>query len=357
MPVPLNAVLVLQLVYFCAPIRVLLSSCLHFPFCSSSFSSSLMNSSSWILDVFLLLFVAIHTHSHPFPEGPPTKKWGSQRRTAEYNQGRSLDWAVFKSHKSGSNVFSSLFNCVYLLWSHLMHKPDLFGQEVAPPYKTDATITQSCGWLDAAPGSKFGDTWLRPKSQVLILPPQKQNTNNRSFIPARHGFIVGKDLVCQFVHKLIKTQVHLREEGWKKQDLEQIWINTDSWYIFSWYILGNLNFPKMIQKFFKKKDTHFGFNFIIEKLLLKLGQSIICTVIVKIQWIKHIPAMKENKSLAFKHSHHLKVPSHSEVHIRQHFGAMHTTLLVLSKASVVLASWWALIIDWMWSFNILRMQS
>lgn len=34
-------------------------------------------------------------------------------------------------------------------------------------------------------------------------------------LPASHGFVVGKDLVCQLVDKLIKTQVHLvkRKQG------------------------------------------------------------------------------------------------------------------------------------------------
>lgn len=33
-------------------------------------------------------------------------------------------------------------------------------------------------------------------------------------LPAGHGFVVGKDLVCQLVDKLIKTQVHLVKRKW-----------------------------------------------------------------------------------------------------------------------------------------------
>lgn len=39
--------------------------------------------------------------------------------------------------------------------------------------------------------------------------------------------------------------------------------------------------------------THFCFNFIIEKLLFKLGQSIIGAIVVEIQWVEHISAINE----------------------------------------------------------------
>lgn len=31
-------------------------------------------------------------------------------------------------------------------------------------------------------------------------------------LPASHCFIIGKDLICQLVHKLIKAQIHLGEK-------------------------------------------------------------------------------------------------------------------------------------------------
>lgn len=41
------------------------------------------------------------------------------------------------------------------------------------------------------------------------------NKNPWALIPASHGFVVSKDLVCQLVDKLIKTQVHLAKKKQK----------------------------------------------------------------------------------------------------------------------------------------------
>lgn len=41
-------------------------------------------------------------------------------------------------------------------------------------------------------------------------------SSSQVLLPASHCFIIGKDLICQLVHKLIKAQIHLGE---KKQDV------------------------------------------------------------------------------------------------------------------------------------------
>lgn len=35
--------------------------------------------------------------------------------------------------------------------------------------------------------------------------------DNGILLPAGHGFVIGKDLIRQLVHKLVETQVHLRK--------------------------------------------------------------------------------------------------------------------------------------------------
>lgn len=74
------------------------------------------------------------------------------------------------------------------------------------------------------------------------------NKNPWALIPAGHGFVVSKDLVCQLVDKLIKTQVHL------------------------------------------------GFDLVVQELLFKLGQSIVGAVIVQIQRVEDVP--EEGKTTA-----------------------------------------------------------
>lgn len=49
------------------------------------------------------------------------------------------------------------------------------------------------------------------------------NKNPWALIPAGHGFVVSKDLVCQLVDKLIKTQVHLVKRK-QKMSMVSVWL-------------------------------------------------------------------------------------------------------------------------------------
>lgn len=37
-------------------------------------------------------------------------------------------------------------------------------------------------------------------------------SSSQVLLPASHCFVIGKDLICQLVHKLIKAQIHLEEK-------------------------------------------------------------------------------------------------------------------------------------------------
>lgn len=45
------------------------------------------------------------------------------------------------------------------------------------------------------------------------------SSSSQFLLPASHCFIIGKDLICQLVHKLIKAQIHLGE---KKQNIVRV---------------------------------------------------------------------------------------------------------------------------------------
>lgn len=47
----------------------------------------------------------------------------------------------------------------------------------------------------------------------------------------------------------------------------------------------------------KMMRTYFSFNFIIQELLFELGQSIVCTVIVEVQGVQHIPEGKNTDQI------------------------------------------------------------
>lgn len=52
--------------------------------------------------------------------------------------------------------------------------------------------------------------------------------SSQVLLPASHCFIIGKDLICQLVHKLIKAQIHLGE---KKQDIMRVSLTQNSFFL------------------------------------------------------------------------------------------------------------------------------
>lgn len=66
--------------------------------------------------------------------------------------------------------------------------------------------------------------WLLPEGNLLVNSNldaviSSVTISSQVLLPASHCFVIGKDLICQLVHKLIKAQIHLGE---KKQDLVRV---------------------------------------------------------------------------------------------------------------------------------------
>lgn len=66
--------------------------------------------------------------------------------------------------------------------------------------------------------------WLLPEGNLLVSSNldaviSSVTISSQVLLPASHCFVIGKDLICQLVHKLIKAQIHLGE---KKQDLVRV---------------------------------------------------------------------------------------------------------------------------------------
>ena len=69
----------------------------------------------------------------------------------------------------------------------------------------------------------YSSTQSRPTESFRLSSMIKKGScatgKPQAFIPASHGFVVSKDLVCQLVDKLIKTQVHLVK---RKQEMSAV---------------------------------------------------------------------------------------------------------------------------------------
>lgn len=53
------------------------------------------------------------------------------------------------------------------------------------------------------------NTQQHPSLLDFLPPPHQHDSVSSRLLPSRHGFVVGKYLVSQFVDKLIEAQVHL----------------------------------------------------------------------------------------------------------------------------------------------------